>query len=486
MKGLSEKETEAFAKLDETKGRRRRVQQSGNGGAHPPGEPPIRQDDLPPTGWRPVAPGEVFEPGRHFRMNQTTQVSEVYEPPGVLPPLVSDGPEPAGPSANPVADEEHALGIWDAGDDDYVIPPRGWLLGNTFCRGFMSSLQAAGGVGKTALRVAQLLSLAIGRSLTGEHVFQRCRVLIVSFEDGKDELRRRVYAAMRHYGISPEDVKGWLFLATPKIPLRLAEMEDGAPQIGALEGILRRIIDHHKIDVVSLDPFVKSHSLEENSNTALDFVCGRIAAIAIHYDCAMDAPHHTRKGPASPGNADSGRGGSSMNDAARLVFSANPMTTEEANQFGLSEDERRSLIRIDSAKVNIAPPSSEATWFRIVGVPLGNATPLYPKGDNVQTVEPWHPPKLWANMDSPLLNRILDTINAGFPNGSRYSSANKADDRAAWHAVVDHAPDKTEPQAREIIRTWIKNGTLYAQEYDDPGQRKTRSGLFVNATKRPS
>jgi putative DNA primase/helicase len=40
----------------------------------------------PPTGWRPVAPEEVFEPGRHFRMNQTTGVSEVYEPPGALPP----------------------------------------------------------------------------------------------------------------------------------------------------------------------------------------------------------------------------------------------------------------------------------------------------------------------------------------------------------------------------------------------------------------
>jgi len=26
------------------------------------------------------------------------------------------------------------LGEWDAGDDDYCIPPRGWLFGSTFCR----------------------------------------------------------------------------------------------------------------------------------------------------------------------------------------------------------------------------------------------------------------------------------------------------------------------------------------------------------------
>jgi RecA-family ATPase len=88
------------------------------------------------------------------------------------------------------------LGEWDAGDDDAPIPPRGWLLGNIFCRQFMSMLLAGGGVGKTALRYAQYLSLTTGRPLTGDHVFQRCRVLVVSLEDSPDELRRRMRAAM--------------------------------------------------------------------------------------------------------------------------------------------------------------------------------------------------------------------------------------------------------------------------------------------------
>ena len=54
------------------------------------------------------------------------------------------------------ATESDALDIWDAGDDDYIIPPREWLLGNTFCKKFLSSLIADGGVGKTALRIAQI------------------------------------------------------------------------------------------------------------------------------------------------------------------------------------------------------------------------------------------------------------------------------------------------------------------------------------------
>jgi hypothetical protein len=41
------------------------------------------------------------------------------------------------------------LAVWDAGDDPGPIPPRQWLLGNQFCRGFISSIVAAGGVGKS-------------------------------------------------------------------------------------------------------------------------------------------------------------------------------------------------------------------------------------------------------------------------------------------------------------------------------------------------
>ncbi len=75
------------------------------------------------------------------------------------------------PEAKPNGGSD-GLDEWDAGDDDAPIPPRGWLLGNVFCRRFVSSLLAEGGAGKTALRTAQALALASGQPLTGEHVFQ--------------------------------------------------------------------------------------------------------------------------------------------------------------------------------------------------------------------------------------------------------------------------------------------------------------------------
>ncbi len=380
------------------------------------------------------------------------------------------------------------LGELDAGDDDAPIPPRGWLLGTTYCRKFVSSILAGGGEGKTAVRIAQALAMATGQPITGEHVFQRCRVLIVSLEDDMDELRRRIRAARLHHGISQEDVRGWLFLATPDAAAGKIMVADETGQAvrSKLADTIENCITRRAIDIAIIDPFVKIHEVEENSNVAMDAVVGLLAAIAAKHDIAIDVPHHTRKGASSPGNADAGRGASSMKDAARLVYTLARMTPEEAQTLGIAEKDRRFLIRMDSGKVNISPPLEEAKWFRLVGVPLGNGNDLYPKGDEVQTVEVWTPPDAWDGLSNHLLNRILDEIDAGLPDGNRYSDGGRAGDRAAWRAVTKHAPDKTEADGRRIIKTWTKNGVLVSQDYENPTTRKTVKGLQVVTAKRPT
>jgi RecA-family ATPase len=210
------------------------------------------------------------------------------------------------PRANetpPVAE----LGEWDAGDIK-TPPPRAWLLGNVFCRTFLSSLIAEGGTGKTAVRYAQLLSLAIGRSLTKEHVFQRCRVLIVSLEDNADEANRRVLAAMKHYGVTRDDVRGWLFVAAPgaRAGKLMAIEEKGQAEIGELTFNLEAAIVRRKIDIVSLDPFIKTHAVNENDNNLIDQVAQVLLDLAAKHNIAIDSPHHVRKGPPSPGDADRG------------------------------------------------------------------------------------------------------------------------------------------------------------------------------------
>jgi hypothetical protein len=403
----------------------------------------------------------------------------------------TEGPaasEPQAPEEEPDVGNDAGLGEWDAGEDTEPIPPRGWLLGNTFCRRFVSSLQAGGGAGKTALRVVQALAMATGRSLTGEHVFRRCRVLLLSLEDDRDELRRRVAAAMKHHGISRGDLRGWLFLATPAaMGWRLAAIEDGKAVPGELGPKLEEVIRRRQIDVVILDPLMKAHAVAENSNEQIDLVAGILARIAADCDCAIDAPHHIAKGAADPGNADRGRGASAFKDGARLVYSLAPMTPDEAETFGVGEADRRLLVRMDSAKVNIAPPAAKAAWFKLVGVELGNGNDAYPAGDNVQTVESWTPPDAWKDLNRNLIHRIIDDIDKGLPDGRRYSDSPTAgEDIAAWRVVQKHAPSKTEPEAKAIIRTWVKNGVLVPEEYVNPVRRTRAKGLKANPAKRPS
>jgi hypothetical protein len=168
------------------------------------------------------------------------------------------------------------------------------------------------------------------------------------------------------------------------------------------------------------------------------------------------------------------------------------MSEDDAGTFSISNEDRHAYVRLDPAKVNIAARSAAAEWFRLVGVPIGNATPEYPNGDTIQVAEPWAPPSAWDGTTSATLNAILSEIDRGItdedgkPTGQRYSNAPKATERAVWPVVQRHYPDKTEGACREIIRAWMTNGVLTPKKYDDPVERKERNGLVLNAAKRPS
>ena len=384
------------------------------------------------------------------------------------------------------SDEPLDLGEWDFGEDNEPIPPRGWLLGNLLCRQFLSAIFGDGAVGKTAVMIAMALSLATGRALIGEHVFLRCPVLLVCFEDGKNELRRRLTAAMLRYSVSKADIQGYLFItAISRADAKLASAKGGGMMAGKLGAALERSIIRRGAAAVFLDPFAKIHSVGENDNSAIDFVVEILSDIAIKHDCALCAPHHTRKGPADPGNADIGRGAGSLKDGFRLCYTLSPMSQAEGETFGLSAEDRLSLIRLDSGKVNLLRRSANARWFRFIGVPIGNATELYPKGDEIQTVEHWTAPDLFKGLSGAALNAILDEIDQGLPGGALYSDHGKAaPDRAAWQVITKHV-DRTETQARQMIKDWAKTGLLYRDAFRDEEQRKDRYGLRVNATKRP-
>ncbi len=252
--------------------------------------------------------------------------------------------------------------------------------------------------------------------------FLRCKVLVVSLEDDAERTappRLRCVAALwphprRHQRLPvPCRPKG----------LRLAEMKDGTPAAGALKTLIEQAIEQHAIDVVSLDTFIKSHGFDENSNNAIDFVCTMAAKIAIDLNCAIDLPHHTNKQVSrGPGDADRSRGASAMKDAARLVYTLNPMTPQEAESSVSMKPTAVPSSEWTAAKSTSPRPPRKQHGFGIGASGSATARASTPPAITSRPSSAGTRPGRGRDLDSALLNRILDDVRRVTPMAvSRYS-----------------------------------------------------------------
>jgi hypothetical protein len=111
--------------------------------------------------------------------------------------------------------------------DPATIPARRWIYGQHYVRGHVSVLASAGGVGKTSLQIVEALCIGTGKPLLGEAIHEPCKVWIINLEDPLEEMQRRLAAAMLHYGVTAEEIRG------PLVPRRRQELEHGVRQSGA-------------------------------------------------------------------------------------------------------------------------------------------------------------------------------------------------------------------------------------------------------------
>jgi len=370
------------------------------------------------------------------------------------------------------------LGEWSAADDK-KIPPRAWLVGNVLCRTIVTAFVAQGGTGKTAVALAFALALAAKqRDLVNEHIFQRCRVLYLSLEESEDELRRRVIAAMRLHEIKREEVNGWFYLAAPiDKGWKLARSEFGAHEKGELEERLLHVIEEKRIGAVFIDPFVKSHACEENSNIAIDFVMSILAGIAARCNIAIVVCHHEAKGTAEAGDPNRGRGASAFRDAARMVFTLTRASKEDEDKLGVPPKERGRYIRMDPAKLNLTPPAEQAKWFRLHSVSLRNGNRFYSNGDHVQAAAVFIPTGALERFNNSETERIIDAIDEGPEPGVFYSDHNRAEGREAWRAVLNVHPKLAQPEAERIVKALLRAGRLKSEVYHDKKERRDRKGL---------
>ena len=373
--------------------------------------------------------------------------------------------------------------------DPAAIPPREWLLGTRLVRRFVSLLVAPGGVGKSALALASATSLAAGRNILDEHVHHSVPAWVLNLEDPADEAHRRLAALMRLHGIADAELAGRLFLHHGRERrVVLAEQDGFGPVAYPDRDAVREEARTHGIGLIVVDPFVKSHALQENDNGQMDAAATAWAEVADATGAAVLLVHHTRKAGANGPDlgAEAARGAKSLTDAARSAGILSAMTPAEAEQLGVSPAERWRHVRLDDAKANLAPLAA-ARWFRLATVALGNATPAYPHGDQVAAIEPWRPASPWAAHSPADLNRVLDQIAAGPGHGFLYAPNRRGRVQSRWAGdVLMQRLGVNEAQAAAMVETWLRSGLLTRKSYRDLDQRRWRTGVAVDNSRRPA
>ncbi len=278
------------------------------------------------------------------------------------------------------------------------------------------------------------------------------RVWIFNLEDPHAELERRITAACKHYGIDASDLGDRLYVDSGRDqPLCLAETTKNMTTIvRPVSDQLIAQIREKQIDVVVIDPFVSSHSVSENDNSAVDKVAKEWCRIAHEGDCAIELIHHSKKLGGQEANAESSRGAGSLVAAARSVRVLNQMNKKQAEEAG--EETHRGIFNVVVDKNNLSPPAGDEDWFKMTSVRLEN-------GDDVGVVTKWRWPDAMAGITDANLLAVQQKID-----GKNMRANCQAKD---WIGIavgevlkLDLSNSQNKAKVKRLIKTWISKGAL--------------------------
>lgn len=268
------------------------------------------------------------------------------------------------------------------------LPPRQWVLGKYLLRGQVTTLVAPGGVGKSTLTLGWAASIATLKDLMAAAPHEHGKVWVINNEDDETELYRRFAAVQQHFDIAWKDLSERLILSgrgDRKFRVASRATSSGLAQGRHVDQAIDFIRTYH-ISTLIVDPMVGTHDADENNNAEMEIVMDAYRRIAREGNCAVCVVHHTSKpqGGSSEGfagNANASRGASAVINAARVSLTLFDMSMQDAERFGVPEQQRNRYARLDDAKANLALRSGTMSWFYRETVKLEN-------GDDVGVLRP--------------------------------------------------------------------------------------------------
>lgn len=358
--------------------------------------------------------------------------------------------------------------------DPATIPRRQFLYGFELRRGQISGVVAPGAAGKTTFKVGRAICMATGRDLMGHRVWNGPhRVWLWNLEDEREEVEKTVHAFLKVFDIHPDELGGRLFIDgvdsahARELKLAVEDRQRGLiVQRPISEALIAQLVEM-RIDYLDVDPFVSSHSVDENSNHAIDAVAKEWVRIAQEANCAISLAHHVRKTTSAEASALDARGAGAMVNAARSVLVFQKMTKDAAQEFRVAECDRKKYFSVYDDKNNKAPSALKAEWYEFVSVGLGNGDATGPE-DSIGAVQRWYPPDLFSGITAHQLLKIQEIINEQPFKARKHSASTKWVGKIVAYVLDRNLDDPSEVSAiKTMIAHWIANGALRTIERMD-------------------
>jgi RecA-family ATPase len=252
-------------------------------------------------------------------------------------------------------------------------PPRRFVA-----KGFMPAqesglLVAEGGTGKGQLQFALAVPFALGMEFGPFERSAPCGVVLVSIEDDREEMHRRLTAALNaRFGETPNG-EGWRrdYRKALAERVRFADLRGltGVAFDPALrEHIARTCELVRDPGLVVIDPLTRlvPKGVTMNSQEGAGAILNEIDAVRDATGCMVLTSHHVSKWAIREGNqlqSGASSGSKLLEDLSRWVLNLKPLSAKDVREFGLDPGH---YVQAAVVKTNYTPPLSTPLIFRRV------------------------------------------------------------------------------------------------------------------------
>ena len=252
-------------------------------------------------------------------------------------------------------------------------PPRRWLVNERLPLDVVGILAAAGGTGKSMATLQLAVSVATGWPWLDQEMGEPGSVLMLSAEDDRDEVHRRLAAVLELYSYDAD-------------PFAADAFADYHAQVSERLFIFDRVGDDNrltaKIDretiptgfadrvvetaaqmpeppkLIVLDPLARFDGGDPNDNSDGTRLIEAAERIRKATGATVLLPHHVAKGSLRDSQAgqEAVRGASGLVDGARWVGMLASMKPDQAKEYGIDRDDAGQYVLFNTPKANYSAP----------------------------------------------------------------------------------------------------------------------------------